>query len=168
MTEAPDIRLVQNLQFPENYEVSLDWQLLSDGRLDDRQALATAVILALGTDGLVDANDILPDPDETDRGGWWGDLDAQEIWGAWPIGSRMRLLRRTKMTGPGAYGGSIVTRAEQYIREALQPFIDRRIASRMDVFVNVVNTERMDALIRLYRGPRVEVDLRYQILWDDL
>src|SRR4029077_21243171 len=89
-----DIRLVQNLQFPA-YSVTMDWQLLDDGTLDESQALATAIVVALGSDGLADADDPLPDPDSTDRAGWWGDLEADTIWNAWPIGSRLWLLRRS-------------------------------------------------------------------------
>ena len=90
----PDIRLIQDARNPPlKYSVSVDWSLLADGTLDDDNALATAVIVALGTDRLADPDDILPDPDSTDRAGWWGDLDAEEIWDGWPIGSRLWLLK---------------------------------------------------------------------------
>jgi phage gp46-like protein len=145
--------------------VTVDWFLRDDGTLDDTHALATAVIVALGTDRLADENDILPDPDETDRRGWWGDLQAEEIWQGWPIGTRLWLLSRAKITGPGASEGATVARVEQYIREAIQPFIDLRIASSFDVHVNRVGKERIDALIRMYRGPNTAVELRFQILW---
>src|SRR5262245_13278563 len=117
-----DIRLVQQVDFPYRHEVAIDWQLLSDGTLDSTQDLCTAVIVALGTDRLALADDILPDPDSTDRHGWWGDLDAELIWGGWPIGTRLWLLRRAKITGPGYRQGATVARVEQYIREAIQPF----------------------------------------------
>lgn len=163
----PDVRLVQNTLFPK-YSVTLDWMLLGDGTLDDTQALATAVIVALGTDRLAARDDILPDPDSTDRAGWWGDHQAEEIWQGWPIGCRLWLLRRDKIEGPGSQRGATVVRVEHYIREAIQPFIDLRIASRMDVEVTRNGRQRIDALIRLYRGPELAVELRYQILWDDI
>jgi phage gp46-like protein len=163
----PDIRLVQNTQFPK-YSVTVDWSLLSDGTLDDTQALATAVIVALGTDGLAGVNDILPDPDSTDRRGWWGDLDAKEIWDGWSIGSRLWLLTRDKIVGPEAIEGATVTRVEQYIREAIRPFIDRRFGSRMAVEATRVGKEQIDALVRIYRGPQLDIELRYAILWDDI
>jgi phage gp46-like protein len=161
----PDIRLVQNTLFPK-YSVTLDWMLLDDGSLDEKQALATAVCVALGTDGLADRDDLLPDPDSTDRAGWWGDLDAQEVWRGWPIGCKLWLLKRSKIEGPGSYYGDTVTRVEQYIRTAIQPFIDLRIASRMEVVATRNGRQRIDALVRLYRGPERVVDLRYQILWE--
>jgi phage gp46-like protein len=164
----PDIRLVQQADFPYRTEVSVDWLLLSDGTLDQQDELATAVIVALGTNRLAERNDILPDPDSTDRCGWWGDLDAEVIWDGWPIGSRLWLLRRAKITGPGAYEGATLARVEQYIHEALQPFISLRVASRSEVSVVRVGKERFDASIRLYRGPELAVDLNYQILWEDI
>jgi phage gp46-like protein len=163
----PDIRLVQNPFFPA-YDVSLDWELRDDGTLDDRQALATAVIVALGTDALAERDDVLPDPDSTDRRGWWGDLDAQEIWGGWPIGSRLWLLERDKIADLGSQRGATVTRVKNYIREAIQPFLDLRIASAMEVTATRVGRERIDAVVRLYRGPNLAVELRYQVLWDEL
>jgi phage gp46-like protein len=164
----PDIRLVQRGEFPYRTEVSVDWLLLDDGTLDETQALATAVIVALGTDRLADADDILPDPNSTDRRGWWADMDADVIWNGWPIGSRLWLLKREKITGAGAQRGSTLTRIQFYIQEAIQPFIDRRLASAMEVSVTRVDTQRIDALIRLYRGPKTAVELKYQILWDDI
>jgi phage gp46-like protein len=161
----PDIRLVQNTFFPK-YSVTIDWQLLDDGTLDDTQALATAVVVALGTDRLAAPDDILPDPDSTDRRGWWGDLDAEEIWDGWPIGTRLWLLQREKITGPGAQRGATTVRVEHYIKEAIQPFLDRRIGSRMEVEATRIGRERIDALVRIYRGPVLEIELRYAILWD--
>ena len=163
----PDVRLVQNTLFPK-YSVTVDWSLLSDGTLDETQALATAVIVALGTDRLADPDDILPDPDSTDRAGWWGDLDAEEIWDGWPIGSRLWLLKRDKIVGPESYQGATVVRVENYIREAIQPFLDLKIASQLEVRAVRVGVERIDALIRLYRGPSLEVELRYQVLWNEM
>ena len=160
-----DVRLVQSGVFPRQTEVSVDWLLLNDGTLDSKEALATAVIVALGTDRLAERTDLLPDPDSTDRRGWWGDLDAEVIWGGWPIGTRLWLLKRDKITGAGSARGSTLTRVDAYIREAIQPFIDQRIASRMDVSVERVGLERIQALIQLYRGPELAVDLRYQVLW---
>jgi phage gp46-like protein len=160
-----DIRLVQQGVFPAQTEVSVDWLLLNNGTLDSSEALATAVIVALGTDRLAERTDILPDLDSTDRRGWWGDLDAEVIWDGWPIGTRLWLVKRDKITGATAARGSTLARIDAYIREAIQPFIDRRIASRMDVNVERVGRERIQALIRLYRGPELAVDLRYQVLW---
>jgi phage gp46-like protein len=162
-----DVRLIQNAHFPQ-YEVTVDARVLDDGSLDDRQALATAVIVALGTDALADPDDPLPDPDSTDRGGWWGNLDAEEIWGGWPIGSRLWLLRRSKIEDLGSQRGATTVRADRYIRESLQPFLDRRIATALDVNVERTGVERIEAHVVMYRGSVAAVDMRYQILWQQL
>jgi phage gp46-like protein len=162
---VPDIRLVQNNVFP-NYSVTVDWSLQADGTLDDRQALATAVIVALGTNALADVADILPDPDSTDRQGWWGDLDAQLIWNAWPIGSKLWLLKRSKITDATARQGSTMARVQNCIRAAIQPFVDRKICSGFDIWTTKVNTQRIDALIRIYRCPLPDIELQYAVLWD--
>jgi phage gp46-like protein len=162
---VPDIHLVQNNVYPD-YSVVLDWSLLGDGTLDDTQALATAVIVALGTNSLADDWDILPDPDSNDRCGWWGDLDCQLIWNAWPIGSKLWLLRRSKITPAGSLQGATLTLVKNYIMAALQPFKDRQICSDFTVVAVRVNPQRIDAQIRIYRGPLPEIELEYQILWD--
>jgi phage gp46-like protein len=163
---APDIRLVQNLAFPK-YSVTLDWSLLDDGTLDDRYALATAVCIALGTNALADKDDILPDPDSNDRQGWWGDLDA-DIWGAWPIGSKLWLLRRSKIEDVNAQRGSTLTRVINYISQAIQPFVDARICSNFVVEAARNDPQQIDALIRIFRGPLPEIELRYSILWEGI
>jgi phage gp46-like protein len=157
-----DIRITTNDVFPR-YEVTNDWRLLDDGRLDERYALASAVMVALGTDALADRDDVLPDF-SGDRAGWWGDLEP-DIWDSWPIGSKLWLLRRDKITDPGSQRGATITKVERYAREALQPFLDRRIVSRIDVKAARVGLERIDVQITLYRGERDVLDMRYQVLW---
>src|SRR6516165_7550894 len=164
---VPDVRLVQNNLFPK-YSVTVDWALLPDGTLDDTQALATAIIVALGTNGLASDYDILPDPDSNDRMGWWGDLDAQLIWNGWPIGSKLWLLRRSSITPPQARVGSTLAMVENYIKMAIQPFVDRKICSSFTVNAARVDTQRIDARIVIYRGPPPEIELQYAILWDAL
>jgi phage gp46-like protein len=161
----PDIRLVQNNLFPK-YSVTLDWQLRSDGTLDDTQALATSVCVALGTDALAGPDDPLPDPDSTDRCGWWGDLDAELIWNGWPIGSKLWLLRRAKINSASSRHGSTLVAVENYIRAAMQPFVDRRICNGFDVWATRVDPQRIDALLRIYRTPQPLIELRYAVLWD--
>jgi phage gp46-like protein len=162
---VPDIRLVQNNIFPA-YSVTVDWSLLPDGTLDDTQALATAIIVALGTNALASDFDILPDPDSNDRCGWWGDLDCQLIWNGWPIGSKLWLLRRSKITDASARQGATMAWVENYISAAIQPFVDRQICSSFNVWTTRVDTQRIDALIRICRGPLPEIELLYAMLWD--
>lgn len=164
---VPDVRLVQTNRYPA-YDVSLDWLLLPNTTLDDSKALATAVIVALGTNALADPAEPLPDPDSSDRCGWWGDMDAELIWNGWPIGSKLWLLRRSKITPAAAGQGATIVIIENYIRMALQPFVDRKICSGFTVSIARIDKQRIDAQICMYRGPLKAVDLAYQVLWADM
>lgn len=147
--------------------VTMDLLLLDSGRLDEREELATAVRVALGTDSLADKNDVLPDPDSTDRRGWWGDFEAEEIWGGWPIGCKNWLLSRAKITDAPAVEGSTLQRARQYTLDALRPFIEKRVATNANAEAVRVGLQRIDVVAQLYRGPDLEIDLAYQALWQE-
>jgi phage gp46-like protein len=145
----------------------MDWVVSPEG-LSEEEELATAVRVALGTDALASTTDILPDPDSTDRRGWWGDLDAEEIWNGWPIGCKNWLLLRAKITDANAAEGATVMRAEQYTRAALQPFITNRIASRVDVKAQRVGRQEIDVFVTMYRGPLTAIQLRFAYLWNQV
>jgi phage gp46-like protein len=162
-----DIRFLQQLDFPA-YAVQLDWLMTDQNLVADGYDLQSAVIVALGTDALAPPDEPLPDPDATDRRGWWGDMDANEIWGGWPVGCLLWLLQRAKITGPEARGGSTLAKADGWTSLAMQPFTDRRIASRIDVEAERIAIDRIDVAVTIYRGPEPEVELRYAELWDDL
>jgi phage gp46-like protein len=165
MTTLPiDIRTVQNNQFPQ-YSVTIDWQLLSDGELDDSMALATAVMVALGTDALADVTDRLPDPDSTNREGWWGDFDGDVIWNAWPIGTKLWLLRRSAIEPAESMFGSTQAWSMNYIRDCIQPFVDHKIATKYEILSMRTDKQQISAIVRIYRGPGYAIDLKYQMLW---
>lgn len=144
-----------------------NWLLLPTGKLDETQVLATSVRVALGTDALASATDVLPDLDSTDRRGWWGDLDAEEIWDGWPIGTKNWLLSRAKITNAMALEGSTLERARQYTLAALQPFVDRLVASSVTVTATRTQLDRIEVSTTIYRGPRDEINLRWQLLWEE-
>jgi phage gp46-like protein len=148
--------------------VTFDLLQTKTGLIDETSDLATAIIVALATDGRANDDDVLPDIDSDDRRGWWGDQDAESIWAGWPIGSRLWLLERAKITGSGASNGATLTRIENYIREAIRPFITNKVASRFDVKVERFGLDRIGATITLYRGPRPTIELRFQSLWSDI
>jgi phage gp46-like protein len=114
---------------------------------------------------LADTTDSLPDPDSTDRMGWWGDMDAGAIWNGWPIGSKLWLLRRAAILPPGAKGGATQAWINAYIVSTLQPFIDNKICSSFEIVNIRVDKQRIDVLIRIYRGPKTAIQLMYQVLW---
>lgn len=146
----------------------MDWILKRDGTLSVEEELATAVRVALGSDRLADLNEVLPDPDSQDRRGWWGDIEAEEIWGGWPIGCKNWLLRRAKIADEFSWEGATVVRAKTYTRESLQPFIDKRICSQIDVEATRVGREEIDVHIVMWRGPKTRVELRFQYLWKEV
>lgn len=160
-----DIRIV-NVTSLEG--IWADWLMTPTLALDEREELVNVVKVALLTDRLASPDDVLPDPDSTDRRGWWGDLDAGLIWNGWPIGCKNWLLARAKITGSGAKEGATTTRVEEYIRAALQPLVERRICSAFRVKAERKGLERIDATVVVYRGPRVEIELRFQNLWREI
>jgi phage gp46-like protein len=131
-------------------------------------ALATAVVVALGTNAIASLDDRLPDPDSTNREGWWGDLDADVIWNGWPIGTKLWLMRRSAIESSQGKYGSTQTLIMNYIRDAIQPFVDRKIATRYQIMSMRVDKQSIDAVIRLYRGPTAAIDLMYQMLWQGI
>lgn len=143
----------------------LDWLQTPLG-LSEEEELATAVRLALATDSLARIEEVLPDPDSSDRRGWWGDLEAEEIWGGWELGCKNWLLTRAKISDEVSWEGATVIRARSYTREALQPFIDRGIASAVDVRAERVGRQEIDVWVTLYRGPLKDIELRFAYLWD--
>lgn len=162
----PDVRLVQNVEFPK-YSVTLDWKLLESGLLDDSEALATSICVALGTNSLADIDDILPDPDSTDRQGWWGDLECDTIWNAWPIGCKIWLLKRSPILPVHSREGATITKVIYYIQAAIQPFVDSGVCSTYDISASRVDKQRIEAHIIIYRGPKQAIQLRYLIAWDE-
>lgn len=161
-----DIKLRNTTFFLEN--TMMDWVQMLDGTLSEEEELATAVRVAVGTNALANDDDILPDPDSSDRMGWWGDMDAQAIWGGWPIGCKHWLLRRAKISDANSKEGATVVRAEMYVRDALQPFVTQRICTAFDVKATRVGTERIDVAVVMYRGPKESIELRWAYLWDEM
>ena len=143
----------------------MDFLMLDTGQLDETEEFATSVRVALGTDALADPLEILPDPDSTDRRGWWGDFEAEPIWDGWPIGTRNWLLTRAKITESQSSEGATVERARIYTARAIQPFVDRRAATTMAIDAQRVGLERINVAVRIYRGPLLDIDLQYQLLW---
>ena len=164
---ASDVRFLQQLDFPA-YAVELDWLMTDQNLIADGYDLQSAVIVALGTDARAPAQEELPDPDATDRRGWWADMDADELWGGWPVGCLLWLLERAKITGPLSQQGSTLARAEGWTREAMRPFTQRRIASQIDVTADQIDTQRIDVGVVIYRGPDPAIEMRYSDLWDEL
>lgn len=160
-----DIRIVNVVSLAGLWD---DWLLKPSGVLDESGTLVTSVIVALLTDRLADPKDVLPDPDSVDRRGWWGDLEAETLWDGWQVGCKNWLLARAKIVGAEAMEGSTLVRAEIYTRIALQPFVDKKLCSRIDVSAERIGKERIDVTVQIYRGPLQDIELRFQGLWTEL
>jgi phage gp46-like protein len=143
-----------------------DWLLKPDNMLDETEELVNIAKVALMTWGLADVDDIRPDPDSEDRYGWWGDLDAETVWDGWPIGAKLWLLSRSKITAAGSANGATLALAEEYCRVALQPMIDKQICSQIDVAATRVGIQQITVSVKIYRGPQLQIELRFQDLWD--
>lgn len=161
----PDIRLV-TVSSPD--VVTFDWLQTPTGLLDETQQLADAIIVALNSDAEADVSEVLPDPRDSNRRGWWGDIDAKAIWNGWPLGSKLWLLTRAKIVDAAAREGATTKRAETYIKTALQPFIDAGLFSRMSVKATQVNEQRIKVTLIIYRGPKTTIQLEFQPLWQEL
>src|SRR5580765_3365593 len=152
--------------------VSMDILLKPMGTLDETQELATSLLIAIGTDRIAEPEDDLPDligPDGVvDRRGWWGDLDAELLYNGWPIGSRLWEVMRAKIAPIEARIGSTLGRAEMYTREALQPFIDQGVCTRVDVDAERTDMETIRVTFTMYRGPLPAIALQFQNLWDEI
>ena len=162
-----DIRFLQQLDFPA-YAVQLDWLMTDQNLIADGYDLQSAVIIALGTDALAPSAEALPDPNDTDRRGWWADMDAEELWDGWPVGCLLWLLRRAKITGTLSKEGSTLGRAEGWTREAMVPFTTHLIASQINVVVEQTDIDRINVGVVIYRGPEPPIELRYDDLWEQL
>ena len=95
-------------------------------------------------------------------------MDAAAIWNGWPVGCKLWLLARSKITGVFARQGSTIARAEGYTRDALQPFVTQLIASQFTAAATQTDTQRIDVAVTIYRGPSQAIALRYADLWDEL
>ena len=161
-----DIQLV-NISSPE--VVRLDWlQSPASGLPVEAAELATAVTIALLSDATAAPSDQLPDPNSTDLRGWWGDWQAEEIWGGWPLGSKLWLMIRASIVGTGAKQGSTITRLTQYIQAAMQPFVTNRICTSFTVKVWQDKIDGMTAKIVMYRGNKSAIALQFQGVWQEL
>ena len=125
---AKDIRIVWDEVFQEGeFEFDSDIQDLTSD-----EGLETAVIISLFSDRRAKPDDPLPDPNNSDRRGWWGDLASPDVEGD-QIGSRLWLLERSKTLD------SVLVQAKEYAQEALQWLIEDGVAARV-----VAETERQN------------------------
>lgn len=143
-------------------DIALRWDIFAadfaveanDLATDD--GLQTAIILSLFTDRRADDSDALPDG-QTDRRGWWGDA-FPTVQGD-KIGSRLWLLGREKQMQ------EVVTRAEEYVREALQWLLDDKVADRVDGTAEITRPGMLGITVKVYRPATDAVQWRFDYTW---
>ncbi len=126
----------------------------------------TAIIISLFTDRRAKEEDPLPDPESSDRRGWWADnlAEVQDD----RIGSRLWLLSREKTIQ------SALTRAKQYTKEALQWLIEDGLAAEVEVKTERIlrgNEPTGDTLaiqVRVYKVTGIIESYTFQTLWSEL
>lgn len=126
----------------------------NDLAVDD--GLETAVIISLFTDARAQTDDVIPDGTGDPRG-WWGDSVANDDGDQ--TGSRLWLLDREKQQT------SVLERAEQYAREALQWMLDDQVVSEIDVEAEIVREGMLGIGVRLQRPRGDAVQYRYEYAW---
>lgn len=125
---------------------------ISGSDLASGNDLQTAVLISLFSDRIALADDITPDG-TADRRGWWAD-DA-----ALPIGSRLWLLERAKLTT------DTLQAARDYITEALQWLIDAGAVDRIEVLTERTRAGLLGAQVTVYRPDGTWQELRYAWAW---
>lgn len=135
---------------------------LDTGALQADPGLETAVVISLFTDRRAEPDDELPDG-TSDRRGWWGDVAPPIVNGraidGHRLGSRLWLLGREKQLQ------SVVERARQYAREALQWMIEDGVCERIDVIAEIVRTGVLGLGITIYRPNADAVTFQFDHAW---
>lgn len=135
-----------------------DWLLGSPG-LAEETGLKSAVIISLFSDRRANPDDALPDPAAADRRGWWGDNFAAQ---GDQIGSRLWLLSREKQLS------SVLLRAKEYCKEALQWLIDDGIAKSIDVRPEIVRDGVLGVEIIIARPSGADQKFQFDDIWSTL
>jgi len=134
-----------------------DWSV-TGGDLTHDEGLRSAIMVSLLTDRRAEDDDALPDPRETDRRGWWGDLPLEGEPPEDRIGSRLWLLARSKATT------DTLRQAQQYAREALAWMTTDGLADTVDATAEWQGTrgEILAFAITITRGTTTT---RFDLLW---
>ncbi|WP_227728715.1 phage GP46 family protein [Yersinia proxima] len=128
-----------------------DWQTGGGGLLDGND-LETAILISLFTDRLARADDAI---DSDDRRGWWGDTGSE-----YPIGSRLWLLRREKLTT------KVALKAEDYAAEALAWLIDDGVVTAISANAQIIYPNRLNLLISYQQPAKTQASVKFSWVWE--
>lgn len=146
-------------------DIALTWDVnaadfgIEDNDLVTDDGLETAVALSLFTDRRAEDGDVLPDL-ETDRRGWWADdATASPVVAGDRFGSRLWLLARSKDNA------DYRVRAVEYAREALQWLLDDKVASNVDVSMDVTDSGVRCLVVTISRPATDPVKFQFNDVW---
>ncbi|EPF2621975.1 phage GP46 family protein [Yersinia enterocolitica] len=128
-----------------------DWQTGGGGLLDGDD-LETAILISLFTDRLARSDDAI---DGDDRRGWWGDTGSE-----YPIGSRLWLLRREKLTT------KVALKAEDYANEALAWLFDDGVVTAISTNAQIVYPNRLNLIINYQQPEKAQVSVKFSWVWE--
>jgi len=151
-----DIRIVWDSDLMEG-DFSFDTSIQE---LESDAGLETAVIISLFTDRRAKIDDILPDSNNPDRRGWWGDL-VSDIEND-QIGSRLWLLNREKTLK------SVLIRTKEYAKEALNWLIEDKVVTKIEISAEKygpVGQDILALLVQIYKPDGTIVPFKYEAQW---
>ncbi|WP_267248784.1 phage GP46 family protein [Yersinia sp. Marseille-Q5920] len=128
-----------------------DWQTGGGGLLDGND-LETAILISLFTDRLARSDDAI---DSDDRRGWWGDTGSE-----YPIGSRLWLLRREKLTT------KVALKAEDYAAEALAWLINDGVVTAISANAQIIYPNRLNLLISYQQPAKTQASVKFSWVWE--
>lgn len=146
-----------------------DWALadadetLNRGGLRAKEALATAIVLALFTDKRIpEQHPFRKYVDDGDPRGWWGDdIDVRSDLGEDELGSLLWVFARAPLTD------AVILEVETTAREALSCLIKQGVAVRIDVQAIAERAfGRCDLIVKVYgRDGQMIHDVRFDDIW---
>jgi len=130
-----------------------DW-VVAQGDLATGDDLQTAIFISLFSDRQARPDD---DFEGDDRRGWWGDTGSD-----YPIGSRIWLLRRQKLTI------AVANKAIDYAVEALQWLIDDGVIASLSVNSQIVYPSRLTLEITYQKPGQTSNTVNYFWVWEKM
>ncbi len=152
---ADDIKIIWNT---ETFEGDIQF---SGGDLVRELGLETAAMMSIFTEQRAEAGDELPDQNNSDLRGWWGDQISDYTDDK--IGSKLWLLQRSKTIK------DILVKAKTYIENCLQWMIDDEVIAGLEVTTERIErqdgTSLLAASISLKQSDGELVVLKFKDLW---
>ena len=153
---ANDIKILWNDDYLKG-DIEYD-----NGDLTRELGLETSVLMSLFTNKRANEDDTLPDPNNDNRQGWWGDEVSE--YEDDQIGSKLWLLSRSKTDQ------DTIIKAEAYAKESLQWMLDDGVSAKNEVDVYRLNRPDGSATlglhVRIYQSDGDITEMQFSDLWD--